>query len=341
MSTSGAGDRPWGVIGTGRVARQFARAITDAPGHRVVSVVGRTRSGSESFVADARLDAEPAVSVEALVAAGAELVYVASPNDRHAEHIAAAHTAGLPVLCEKPLAASSAAAREIRDAVEDGGARVGVAFQYRQHPAHQRARQIVASGALGGLRLVAVSACLPALDVPDWYRDRAVSGGGILPMSGVHRVDLARHLLGLDYVRVGSLTANRRGALYDDTAAITAAFVDGTACTFLFGLDTPYGDDRLAIHGTTGSLILDSTMSQWWSSAPGTLTLRTADGLSTESFGDVDNYLLQVADFARFADGDEQNSIATLDDAVAVADFTEAVYSADATQRLLRVPGGG
>jgi predicted dehydrogenase len=337
VSSSGAGDRRWGIIGSGRVAHQFARAISDVPGHRVQAVASRTTSGAEAFVRDVGIEALATDSLDQVFAAEVEYVYVASPNDRHAEHIAAARRAGLPVLCEKPLAASGGAAFAIRAEVGDSAPKVGVAFQYRQHPAHRRAREIIASGALGELRLVEVSACLPALDVPDWYRDRAVSGGGILPMSGVHRIDLARYIVQADFGRVGAVTAHRRGDVYDDTAAIAASFSDGTACTFLFGLDAPFGDDRLAIHGTNGSVLLESTMSQWWSSVPGSLTLRTVEGVEVETFDDVDNYGLQAVDFARFVDG-EPNGIATLDDAVAVADFTEAVYAADASRRLLELP---
>jgi predicted dehydrogenase len=320
------GERTWGVIGAGRVARRFARAIGDAPGHRVTAVSSRTRAGASSFLAELGFEGTATESIDELLDAAPDLVYIASPNDMHAEHLARVHEAGIPALCEKPLAANAAGARGIRDSLAGDGAPVGVAFQYRQHPAHSRARRIVASGVLGDIRLVEVSACLPMLDVPSWYDDVRVSGGGILPMSGVHRVDIARHIVGQEFARVQALVEHYRAAAYDDTAAIAARFSAGAAATFLFGLDAPFGDDRLAIHGTHGSLLVDSTMSQWWSDTPGTITLRTAEGTTVETFDDVDTYALQVLSFSRYADGTGETEFATLDDAVACAEFSEAVY---------------
>lgn len=321
------------MIGAGRVSRRFARAIGEAPGHRLLAVNSRTREGSDAFVRELGIDAAAVDSIEMLLETGVDLVYIASPNDMHAEHIARVRAAGIAVLCEKPIAASAAAARDIRELVRTPGAPVGVAFQYRQHPAHVRARQLVQSGILGDLRMVEVTVCLPALDVPGWYDNPLATGGGILPLSGVHRVDLARHIVGQDFAAVSALTAHYRGAIYDDTAAITTRFSGGATGVLICGLDSPFGDDRIAIHGTAGSLFIESTMSQWWSDAPGSLTLRNGEDLPVEKFGTIDCYLLQVESFARFADGQPEEHFATVDDAVAVAEFTEGVYTSAATGR--------
>jgi 1,5-anhydro-D-fructose reductase (1,5-anhydro-D-mannitol-forming) len=322
----------WGLVGTGRMARQFGRAIL-AAGHVVGAVVGRSAEGAAVLAAELGAPMS-GVDTGLLRSAGVELGYIASPNDRHAEHLAALAGMGLPVLCEKPLAATAAEARAIREAAGDGRTRIRVAFQYRQHPAHRRAREIIAAGELGELRMVEVAGCLPALDVPDWYDDPATSGGGILPMTGVHRVDLVRHLVGRDYAYVSATTAHHRGARWDDAATIAAVMAGDVGCSFQFGLDMPRGDDRVAVHGTAGSLVLDSTMSQWWSTAPGTLTVRRAEGVRVKRFEQVDAYRLQVEDFA--AGG---ATVATLDDAVAVAEFSEAVYASAAEGRRIVLAG--
>jgi predicted dehydrogenase len=330
-------DRTWGIIGPGRVARQLARAIRETDGHRLVGVAGRSLRGAQSFVAETGDDVMATDSIDELLAAGAELIYIASPNDKHSEHIAEVIAAGRPVLCEKPLAASAAAARAIGAALLPQGPRLGVAFQYRQHPAHIRAREIVASGVLGELRMVSVSGCLPALDVPAWYDDPAISGGGILPMSGVHRVDVVRFILDQDYTEVQATTGHHRGQIFDDTASIIAELASGASCIFQFGLDAPYGDDRIAVHGTAGSLFVDSTMSQWWSSEPGSITVRTAEGTERTTYEDVDNYALQVQAFARYASGDDAANFATAADALAVAVFTEGTYRAAREGRPVRL----
>lgn len=326
--------RTWAVIGTGRMAAQFGRAIV-AAGDRVGCVVSSSIARAQEFAEQFGGSARAVGDVREVSDVGdVELAYVASPNDRHAQHIATLSALGLPVLCEKPLAVFAAEAREIAARADTDGATVGVAFHNRQHPAHRRARELVAGGFLGQLRMVDVAGCLPGLEVPDWYADPSVSGGGILPMSGVHRVDLVRHIVGADYASVSASVAFHRGAPYDDSATIAATFADGVGSSFVFGLDAPYGDDRVAFHGTNGTIVIEGTMSQWWSDAPGTLTTRGPDGANTEAFPGVDAYRLQVEDFARFAGG-ETSSIASLGDALAVTEFSEAVYrSAETGERI-------
>ena len=321
----------WAVIGTGRMAAQCTRAII-AAGDRVGWVVSSDAARAAAFAGEIGVDAVATTAIGDV--RGADLAYVASPNDRHAGHVAELGDLGLPVLCEKPLAVFAAEAREIAATVAAKGATVGVGFQNRQHPAHRRARELVADGFLGDLRMVTVSGCLPALDVPDWYADPRVSGGGILPMSGVHRVDLVRYIVGSDFAAVSATTTHFRAAAYDDSATIAATLVNGAGVTFVFGLDAPYGDDRIALHGTEGTIIVEGTLSQWWSSTPGSLTTRDDDGTTTQSFEGVDTYRLQVEDFARYAAG-EPSSVADVGDAIAVAEFNEAVYrSAEVAERV-------
>jgi predicted dehydrogenase len=230
----------WGVVGTGRVARQLLRAVDAVDEHEVVGVAGRTRVRAAEFLGEATSAALAAGSVaELLSRAEPELLYVASPNDRHARHIAEGSAAGVPVLCEKPLAADVAACLRIRAVVAAASIPVGVAFQYRHHPAHRRARDVIAAGALGELRLVEVSACLPTLDVPEWCDDPSLAGGGILPMSGVHRVDLVRFLTGAELTAVVRSTtrwasARRSGATQprrSRSASTHRPVTTGSPCT--------------------------------------------------------------------------------------------------------------
>lgn len=322
----------WAVVGTGRVAQHFVAALAGAHDHRIIAVVGRSSQRAAGFCMSAGIDARPCGSVrELLDTTPPDIVYIASPNPLHESHVGAMLRAGIPVLCEKPLAPDLPSALRIAQAVESSPTPFALAFQYRQHPAHRRAREIVESGMLGDLRMVDVVGCLPELDVPGWYDDAPTAGGGILPMSGVHRVDIARFLTGLEFSEVQAVTAHRRRACYDDTAAIVASLPDDGTATFQFGLDAPFGDDRIALHGTEGSLVLSSTMSQWWSDVPGTLELRDGSGSTSESFAHVDNYALQIESFARFVRGDREAVVATAADGVAAARFTDAVYRSAST----------
>jgi predicted dehydrogenase len=112
---------------------------------------------------------------------------------------------------------------------------------------------------------------------------------------------------------------------------ISAAVGRDAAATFSFGLDAPSGDDRIAVHGTTGSLVLEGTMSQWWSDQPGRLGIRTSEGERSEYFDGVDNYALQLRAFERFARGSSADGFASVDDGLAAARFTEQAYASAVT----------
>ena len=104
---------------------------------------------------------------------GVEAVYVATPNDRHADVVEACARAGKHVLCEKPMATTLDDARRMVAACERAGVRYATAFDQRFHAAHRRLRDLVAGGALGVVAQARIHyACwLPA----DWS-ERQLAG---------------------------------------------------------------------------------------------------------------------------------------------------------------------
>ena len=93
----------WGVAGPGRAAARFAQGLTAVPGAALTSVWGRTLEKAEAFAN--RFDTPfVAPSLEALLAAEIDAVYVATHPDTHAEICCKGLAAGKHVLCEKPAA---------------------------------------------------------------------------------------------------------------------------------------------------------------------------------------------------------------------------------------------
>jgi predicted dehydrogenase len=69
---------------------------------------------------------------------------------KHAHWTVAAARAGKAILCEKPLAMSAAAAGAVALACSDHKVLLMEGFMYRFHPQHDRVREIIASGEIGG-----------------------------------------------------------------------------------------------------------------------------------------------------------------------------------------------
>ena len=94
----------WGILGTGLIATEFAKALQHVRDAELVSVGSRTQSSSSTF-ASAHGLARAHGSYEALAADPlVDVVYIATPHTLHCENTLLCLRAGKHVLCEKPFA---------------------------------------------------------------------------------------------------------------------------------------------------------------------------------------------------------------------------------------------
>jgi predicted dehydrogenase len=184
------------VIGAGRMGAIRARSIRDS-GEGRVSVFcdiepSRAEEAAREFSAAAVPDYRMAVS-----RAGVDAVVISTPTKFHEEIAVAALQAGKHVLCEKPLARTLEEARRTVQAAMRSGHALKTGFNYR-HMAHVRkARQLLASGAIGPvyfLRCRFGHGGRPGYE-KEWCTDAELSGGGVLQEQGIHVLDLARFFL--------------------------------------------------------------------------------------------------------------------------------------------------
>lgn len=198
---------------------------------------------------------------------------VATPNVLHVGGGIACLRAGVPVLVEKPVADSVAAAQALVEAQAETGLPVLVGHHRRHNPIVRQARALVAAGGLG--RLVAVNA-LFLIRKPDAYFDvawRREPGGGPLLINLIHDIDTLRYVCG-EIVAVQAITSSAvRGFAVEDTAAVLLHFACGALGTATVSDATPSpwnwelssGENRAyprseghccLIAGTDGSLAL-------------------------------------------------------------------------------------
>lgn len=128
------------------------------------------------------------------------VVSVTLPNHLHREVGAAVADAGKHLWIEKPVGSTVEDARAVADAVHASGVRSAVGFNYRYAPAVERARALIAEGALGRItncsfRLLADYAAHPQAPL-SWRFDPRLGGPGVLGDLVSHGADLARYLLG-------------------------------------------------------------------------------------------------------------------------------------------------
>lgn len=152
-----------------------------------------------------------APSRDALLAdPGIDAVLVMSHTAAHRGDVIACAGAGKHVLLDKPIALTVAEAEEMVAAADAAGIVFTLAYHVRFLPAYQRARQLIEAGVIGRPMTMKMSIrCplryvtdTPTSDVPGWYADPALAGGGGFLDHAVHYSDAMRYLLGSEGVSV-------------------------------------------------------------------------------------------------------------------------------------------
>lgn len=126
-----------------------------------------------------------------------EVVWVATPNQFHCEHVVAAAQSGKHVVCEKPMALSVAECERMVEAAEMNNVKLLCGHTYSLNPSIQAMRKVVKSGELG--RLIQVASWLYSdwLLKPRMPQEYDVNlGGGVVYRHGPHIVDTIRTLGG-------------------------------------------------------------------------------------------------------------------------------------------------
>ncbi|MGW2855778.1 Gfo/Idh/MocA family protein [Streptomyces sp. NPDC001215] len=211
MSTLGVA-----VVGFGWMGRVHTQAYVRLPHHfpqlplrpELIAVAdevpGRAEEAAERYgfagaVRDWRqIAADPRV----------QAVSIAAPNFLHREIGVAMAEAGKHIWIEKPVGLGVEDARAVADAVAKAGVQGTVGFNYRNAPAVEAARELIASGGIGIVTHVRIRLFSDYATHPEsaltWRYERARGGSGVLGDLASHGVDLARFLLG----EIASLTAD-------------------------------------------------------------------------------------------------------------------------------------
>jgi phthalate 4,5-cis-dihydrodiol dehydrogenase len=189
-----------GVAGLGRAFTVMLPTLVADPRVELVAAADPRSEATQRFAAD--FGARTYDSVEALCADPAvEVVYVATPHEHHAAHVAIAATRGKHVLVEKPMAITLAECREMIAATDRAGVRLIVGHSHSFDRPILRTREIISSGAVGAVRMINAQYYTDFLYRPRRPEELVTEkGGGVVFSQGAHQIDIVR-LLGGGLVR--------------------------------------------------------------------------------------------------------------------------------------------
>lgn len=243
----------WGIFGTGMVATAFAEGLRGLPDIRLAAVGSRDLERARGFAA--RWGAARACGDYAEVAAdpAVDVVYVATPNHRHAPDSRLCLEAGKAVLCEKPFALDAAQAREVVDLARARGLFCMEGMWMRFMPAVRRLKRLVEEGAVGRVHSFAADLGFPVpRDPGNRFFDPALGGGALLDL-GVYPLSLAFHLLGPP-VRIRA-QAGLASTGVDEQVAAVLGYQDGRLATVATSIGAQLPGEALVV-GDRGSIRL-------------------------------------------------------------------------------------
>ena len=192
----------WGVLSTANIGRRaVVPAIAASSNGRLVAVASRNGAAAEAYAGEFGITRAYGSYQALLDDPEVDAVYIPLPNSLHRPWTVRAAEAGKHVLCEKPLALTSAEARTMAAAASASGVILMEAFMYRFHPRTEAVLKQVRRGLVGDLRLVR-SAFTFSLRSRDNIRFDPELGGGALMDVGCYCVTISRLLYATEPLEV-------------------------------------------------------------------------------------------------------------------------------------------
>ena len=259
----------WAVVGPGRIAQAFAKALHSLPEAELVTVCGRDTTRAEAFARESTPPGKPVpdtcTDLAARLARGdIHAVYVATPHAQHAQAVDTALRAGCGVLCEKSLTPGRAQAEPLVALARERGLFLMEAVWTRFLPAYAQVKRWMDAGAIGRLRGIQSSFCFPLpFDPNDRLYDPARAGGALLDV-GIYNLTATRWALQQALGHVPEPVAmDVHGELaptgVDRHVAATLHFNDGSpggiTSQFMCGFALR-SDNALRLMGEAGCIVL-------------------------------------------------------------------------------------
>jgi predicted dehydrogenase len=288
----------WGILSTAKIGRQFLIPAMHASEYsEVVAVASRDRGRGEAFAQENRIP-RAYDSYEALLAdRDVDAVYNPLPNHLHVPLSVQAIAAGKHVLCEKPLGLDAADILPLLQAAAANPELVVMeAFMYRFHPQWLKARELIASGALGEIKSVHADFTYFNRD-PSNVRNRADIGGGGLLDIGCYCVSAARLAFGREPVRALGLIDVDPDFKVDRHASGVLDFAPGAATFYCSTQSSPSQGVRIV--GDKACLSVENPF--YRRDVPSRLLLRRGNEDETVTVGHHDHYLEMVDAFSKAA----------------------------------------
>jgi len=190
----------YAMVGLGRISMgHFMPGLKDAKQSKLVGLVSGHRDKAEKNAAEYGLPTAAIYNYQNFDGIRdnrqIDAVYIALPNNMHAEYVIRAAKAGKHVLCEKPMATSIEDCQAMIKACREANVKLMIAYRCQLEPTNLRAIQLIRDGKLGVIQAIE-SANGFNIRAGEWRLNKKIAGGGPLMDVGVYSLNATRYLTG-------------------------------------------------------------------------------------------------------------------------------------------------
>lgn len=193
----------WAILGCGNIANDFARDVT-GQGGKIYSVANRTYEKSVLFAEKYNIEKVYENIDDLFVDKNVDIVYIATPHNKHIEYILKALENNKHVLCEKAITLNS---QELNKAVKLANKKnliLAEAMTIYNMPLYTELEKIINSGDLGEFRLAQVNfGSFKEYDMTNRFFNMDLAGGALLDI-GVYALSLVRMFMETENAEIHS-----------------------------------------------------------------------------------------------------------------------------------------
>jgi len=241
----------WGIIGPGKIAHRFARALAVVPDAVLQGAASRDIKKAKAFVEDYSASYHSDSYKELAEHPDIDAVYIANTHNFHVEPALLCLNAGKAVLCEKPLTVNAVQAQKLVDASRKNKAFLMEALWTRFLPVYQQVKRWIKNGEIGQLQHIHSTFAIKFPYLTEGRHFNPHLAGGILLDGSVYSIAMSQWLLDIDEPQVVQASGVVGETGVDDSLAVNLDYGDGKTAQFYGSQLSPFKND-LAILGTDG-----------------------------------------------------------------------------------------
>jgi len=186
----------WGILGTGRIASEFAQGLQKVSDAELVAVGSRTHESAQTFATKLNIPNIHAAYENLARDENVDVIYIATPHNSHKDNTILCLENNKAVLCEKPFTINAKEAELVIELARSKNLFLMEAMWTRYIPAIIRLRELLDRKIIGNIQIMlAGGAFIPDFD-PDFYLFNHELGGGVLLDAGVYLVSMASMIFG-------------------------------------------------------------------------------------------------------------------------------------------------